>query len=52
MFPTLYQVHTRVFLTELSKTLNRPATLDDVSDELLDDFAQQGFDLLLLLGIW
>lgn len=52
MFPTLYQVHTRVFLTELSKTLNRPATLDDVSDELLDDFAQQGFDWLWLLGIW
>ncbi|MGC3968882.1 MAG: hypothetical protein QM775_16390 [Pirellulales bacterium] len=52
MFPTLYQVHTRVLLTELSVSLNRPATLDDIGDEVLDDLAQHGFNWLWLLGIW
>jgi hypothetical protein len=32
LYPTLYQINTRVWLTELSKQLGRPATLDDVAD--------------------
>jgi hypothetical protein len=32
MNPSLYQVNTRVWLTQLSRELGRPATLDDVPD--------------------
>lgn len=28
-YPSLYQINTRVWLTELSKSLGRPATLDN-----------------------
>ncbi len=51
-YPSLYQVNTRVWLTELSRTLGRRATLDDVPDAALDAFARQGFDWLWLLSVW
>ena len=44
LHPSLYQVNTRVWLTELSRTLRRPATLDDVPDAELDRIAEMGFD--------
>ena len=28
-YPSLYQINTRVWLAELSRSLSRPATLDD-----------------------
>jgi len=31
-YPSLYQVNIRVWLTELSQTLDRTATLDDIPD--------------------
>lgn len=51
-YPSLYQINTRVWLTELSRTLGRRATLDDIPDVALDDFAQQGFDWIWLLSVW
>lgn len=51
-YPSLYQINTRVWLTELSRTLGRPATLDDIPDAALDDFARQGFDWIWLLSVW
>lgn len=51
-YPSLYQVNTRVWLTELSRQLGRPATLDDIPDAELDRFAQQGFDWIWLLSVW
>jgi len=51
-YPSLYQVNTRVWLTELSRQLGRPATLDDVPDADLDRFATQGFDWVWLLSVW
>ena len=51
-YPSLYQVNTRVWLTELSRQLGRPATLDDVSDAELDRLAAQGFDWVWLLSVW
>ena len=39
-YPTLYQINTRVWLTELSGTLGRPATLDDIPDVELDRLKQ------------
>ena len=50
--PSLYQVNTRVWLTELSRALGRPATLDDIPDAELDRFAAMGFDWIWLLSVW
>ncbi|MBD1913353.1 MULTISPECIES: alpha-amylase family glycosyl hydrolase [unclassified Leptolyngbya] len=50
--PLLYQVNTRVLLQILAKQLNRPATLDDIPDTLLDEWAIAGFDWIYVLGIW
>lgn len=51
-YPTLYQVNTRVWLTELSRQLGRRATLDDIPDAVLDNFARQGFDWIWMLSVW
>jgi glycosidase len=51
-YPSLYQINTRVWLTELSESLGRPATLDDVPDAELDRLAATGFDWIWLLSVW
>jgi hypothetical protein len=50
--PLLYLINTRVFLAEISLTLNHPATLDDISDNELDRIAMRGFDWVWFLGVW
>ena len=51
-YPSLYQINTRVWLTELSQSLGRRATLDDIPDSELDRLAQMGFDWLWFLSVW
>ena len=51
-YPSLYQINTRVWLTELSRQLGRPATLDDIPDAELDRLAEMGFDWIWLLSVW
>jgi glycosidase len=51
-YPSLYQINTRVHLTELSRRLGRSATLDDFPDSELDELARQGFDWVWLLSVW
>jgi len=51
-YPSLYQINTRVWLTELSRALGRPATLDDIPDAALDRLAELGFDWIWLLSVW
>jgi Alpha amylase, catalytic domain len=51
-YPSLYQINTRVWLTELSQGLGRRATLDDVPDDELDRIAAMGFDWVWLLSVW
>jgi len=51
-YPSLLQVNTRVWLTDLGRRLGRPATLDDVTDEDLDQLTAQGFDWMWLLSVW
>jgi hypothetical protein len=51
-YPSLYQINTRVWLTELSRNLGRPATLDDVPDAELDRLAEAGFDWIWFLSVW
>ena len=50
--PALYQINTRVWLTERSRTLGRVATLDDIPDGELDRVAGMGFDWVWLLSVW
>lgn len=50
--PSLYQINTRVWLTDLSRQLGRPATLDDVPDAEFDRLAAMGFDWIWLLSVW
>ena len=52
LHPLLYQVNTRVWLTQLSRELGRPATLDDLPDDALDRIASRGFDWVWLLSVW
>jgi hypothetical protein len=52
LYPALYQVNTRVWLRELSRSLGRPATLDDIPDTELDRLADMGFDWVWLLSVW
>src|SRR5258706_7876317 len=52
LYPSLYQINTRVWLTELSRALGRPATLDDIPDSELDRLAKMGFDWIWLLSVW
>ncbi len=51
-YPALYQINTRVWLTDLSRRLGRRATLDDVPDAELDDLAEIGVDWVWLLSVW
>ena len=51
-YPSLYQINTGVWSTELSRTLGRPATLDDVVDAAFDRLAEQGFDWVWFLSVW
>ena len=51
-YPVLFQVDTRVRLSELAAALGRKATLDDLPDAELDRLAHDGFDLVWLLGVW
>jgi hypothetical protein len=51
-YPSLYQINTRVWLTELSRPLGRRATLDDIPDAELDRLAAMGFDWIWLLSVW
>ena len=50
--PSLYQINTRVWLTELSRRLGKRATLDDIPDAELDPLAQMGFDWVWFLSVW
>jgi hypothetical protein len=51
-YPSLFQINTRVWLTDLARRLGRPATLDDIPDEELDRLADSGFDWIWLLSVW
>jgi glycosidase len=51
-YPSLYQINTRVWLTELSEKLGRSATLDDVPDAELDRLVELGFDWIWFLSVW
>jgi glycosidase len=51
-YPSLYQINTRVWLTDLSRELGKPATLDDIPDSELNRITDMGFDWLWFLSVW
>src|SRR6267154_2300830 len=51
-YPSCYEINTRVWLTEISQTLGRAATLDDIPDAELDRLAEMGFDWVWFLSVW
>jgi glycosidase len=51
-YPSLYQINTRVWLTELSHALGRAATLDDIPDADLNRLTAMGFDWVWFLSVW
>ncbi|MFL6623197.1 MAG: alpha-amylase family glycosyl hydrolase [Sulfurifustis sp.] len=51
-YQSLYQINTRVWLTELSRRLGRRATLDDIPEDALDRVAELGFVWVWFLGVW
>jgi glycosidase len=51
-YPSLFQINTRVWLTDLSQRLGRCATLDDIPDDELDRLASLGFDWIWMLSVW
>jgi glycosidase len=48
----LFQINTRVWLTELERQLGHKVTLDDVDDKELDLLAERGFQWVWLLSVW
>ena len=50
--PHLYEIHTWVWLAELSEAAGRRLTLIDVPDAEWDRLAELGFDFVWLMGIW
>jgi hypothetical protein len=52
VFPSMYQVNTRVWLNRLAGGRGRPLTLAEVPEAELDGWAQAGFDWIWLLGAW
>ena len=51
-YPLLYQLNTRVWLTERARALGRAATLDDITDAELERLAAMGVDWIWLLSVW
>ena len=52
LYPSLFEVNTRVWLTELSEELGKKATLDDIPDNALDRLVATGFDWIWFLSVW
>lgn len=50
-YESLYQINTRVWLTDLAETLGH-ANLDDIPESTLASFKDQGFDWLYFLSVW
>ncbi len=51
-FPLVYEINTRVWLTELASHRDRRVTLADVPDEEFRKWRDFHFDAIWLMGIW
>ena len=51
-YPTVYEINTWVWLSELSKNAGRPVDLGSVPAAEWDAIAASGFDAVWLMGVW
>jgi hypothetical protein len=51
-YPTLYEINTWVWLSELSKKAGKPLDLSSVPAAEWDAIAALGFDAIWLMGVW
>ena len=51
-YGSLFQINTRVWLTELSRGLGRRATLDDIPEAELYRLSEDGFEWNWMLSVW
>jgi hypothetical protein len=52
LYPALYQINTRVWLSGLGRPLGRQAKLDDIPESELERIAGMGFDWVWFLSVW
>jgi glycosidase len=52
LYPSLYQLNTRIWLRELAGPAGRAVTLDTVPETELERLEALGFDWIWLLGVW
>lgn len=52
MHPTVYEINTWAWLTELRASVAHPVTLADVPEPALTKLADRGFDAVWLMGVW
>jgi hypothetical protein len=52
LYPVLYQINTRAWMTDLARSLRRPVSLDDVPESALDEWQDRGFEWIYLLSVW
>jgi hypothetical protein len=50
--PLVYEVNTRVLLTELSAAAGKRITLDLIPDRVIQEWARRKFDAVWLMGVW
>lgn len=51
-YPTVYEINTWVWLTDLSRKYGRPVDLSSVPPVVWDEIAEYGFDSVWLMGVW
>ena len=51
-YPTIYEINTWVWLSELSKKTGNSVTLNSVPAAVWDSFVTHGFDAVWLMGVW
>lgn len=51
-YPSLYQIHTRIWLAEMCRHSGRQPIFDIIADDVLDYIAEQGFEWVWFLGVW
>jgi glycosidase len=50
--PRIYEINTRVWLTQLSQDYNQSIHLDNIPDEVLDELVSYEVDAIWLMGVW
>lgn len=50
--PIIYEINTPIFLNEISQRVGYPVTFANVPDEIWDEVARHGQDVVWFMGVW